>query len=27
VDRAKEIFKREGAEDISYTGEASTKTA
>lgn len=23
VDRAKEIFKREGAEDISYTGESS----
>src|SRR6202158_1842988 len=23
VNRAKEIFKREGAEDISYTGEAS----
>jgi len=27
VDRVKEIFKREGAEDISYTGEASTRAA
>jgi hypothetical protein len=27
VDRVKEIFKGEGAEDISYTGEASTKAA
>ena len=27
VDRAKEILKREGAEDISYTGEASVKAA
>ncbi len=27
VDRAKEIFKREGAEDISYTGEARVKRA
>jgi len=26
VDRAKEIFKREGAQDISYTGEAAVKT-
>ena len=25
VDRAKEIFKREGAQDISYTGEAAVK--
>jgi hypothetical protein len=25
VDKAKEIFKREGATDISYTGEASVK--
>src|SRR5438094_9969026 len=27
VDRAKEIFKREGAQDISYTGEAAVKTS
>jgi len=27
VDRVKEIFKREGAVDISYTGEASTRAA
>ena len=27
VDKAKEIFKREGATDISYTGEASVKGA
>src|ERR1700730_18557568 len=27
VDKAKEIFKREGAQDISYTGEASVKSA
>lgn len=27
VNRAKEIFKREGAHDISYTGEASVKAA
>lgn len=27
VDKAKEIFKREGATDISYTGESSVKTA
>jgi hypothetical protein len=27
VDKAKEIFKREGATDISYTGEASVKAA
>jgi hypothetical protein len=26
VNRAKEIFKREGAEDISYTGEASVRS-
>jgi len=26
VDKAKEIFKREGAHDISYTGEASVKS-
>jgi hypothetical protein len=26
VDKAKEIFKREGAHDISYTGEASIKS-
>jgi hypothetical protein len=26
VDRAKEIFEREGAQDISYTGEAAVKT-
>jgi uncharacterized membrane protein len=26
VDRVKEIFKREGAQDISYTGEAAVKT-
>ena len=26
VDRAKEIFKREGAQDISYTGEAAVET-
>ena len=26
VDRAKEIFQREGAQDISYTGEAAVKT-
>jgi hypothetical protein len=26
VDRAKEILKREGAQDISYTGEAAVKT-
>ncbi len=25
VDRAKEIFKREGAQDISYTGEAAVE--
>jgi uncharacterized membrane protein len=25
VDKAKEIFKREGGTDISYTGEASVK--
>jgi uncharacterized membrane protein len=25
VSRAKEIFKRDGAQDISYTGEASAK--
>jgi len=25
VDKAKDIFKREGAEDIAYTGEASVK--
>ena len=27
VDKAKEIFKREGAQDISYTGEAAVKAA
>jgi hypothetical protein len=27
VDKAKEIFKREGAQDISYTGESSVKAA
>ena len=27
IDKAKEIFKREGAQDISYTGEAAVKTA
>ena len=27
VDKAKEIFKREGAHDISYTGEASVKSS
>ena len=27
VDKAKDIFKREGATDISYTGEASVKAA
>ncbi len=27
VDKAKEIFKREGAQDISYTGESSVKGA
>jgi hypothetical protein len=27
IDKAKEILKREGAEDISYTGEAAVKTA
>ena len=27
VDKAKEIFKREGAHDISYTGEKSVKAA
>src|SRR5437667_1147408 len=27
VDRAKEIFKRESAQDISYTGEAAVKTS
>jgi hypothetical protein len=27
VDKAKEIFKREGAQDISYTGEAPVKAA
>jgi len=27
VDKAKEIFKREGATDISYTGESSVKKA
>jgi len=25
IDKAKEIFKREGATDISYTGESSVK--
>src|SRR6187399_598319 len=27
IERAKEIFKREGAQDISYTGESSVKAA
>lgn len=27
IDKAKEILKREGAQDISYTGEAAVKTA
>jgi hypothetical protein len=27
IDRAKEILKREGAQDISYTGEAPVKAA
>src|SRR6476620_2116803 len=27
VDRAKDVFKREGAHDISYTGEASVKSS
>jgi len=26
VDKAKEVFKREGAEDVSYTGEASVRS-
>jgi hypothetical protein len=27
VDKAKDVFKREGAEDISYTGEASVRAS
>ena len=27
IDRAKEIFKREGAQDISYTGETAVKVS